>query len=85
ILDTQLQTQMSRFPQALKSDDGRITYVFQCISDAPSRCVALYYNGELQVTEGFMTDYNLFLTTIDRLFGDQDNREESEHKLLRLR
>jgi len=85
VFKAQLQAQTSRFPQALKSDEDRITYAFQCMSGAPSRYIALYYNGELQDTEGFMTNYNLFMTTIDRLFGDQDNREECEHKLLRLR
>lgn len=85
VFKANLQAQISRFPQALSTDQERITYAFQCMAGAPARYAALFLDGGLQDTEGILSSYTKFLETIDRLFGDQDNREESEHKLLRLR
>ncbi|KAF9079006.1 Retrotransposon Gag-like protein 3, partial [Mortierella sp. AD031] len=85
VFKAQLQAQMSKFPHAFTTDTDRITYAFQCMAGAPAQYFAMLYNGQLTDTQGIMSNYNLFLETTDRMFGDQHNREECEHKLARLR
>lgn len=85
VFKAQLQAQINKFPHALTTDVDRITYAFQCMAGAPARYFAMLFNGQLQDPQGIMQDYTLFLETTDRLFGDQHNREECEHKLNRLR
>jgi hypothetical protein len=80
-----LRAQRGRFPQALESDGDRITYAFQCMEGAPARYVSVFINQQLEDTEGFLTNYETFLKVIDRVFGDQQNTEEAEHSLNRLR
>ncbi|KAG0195330.1 Retrotransposon-derived protein peg10, partial [Mortierella sp. NVP41] len=85
VFKAQLQAQMSKFPHTFTTDTDRITYAFQCMTGSPAQYFAMLYNGQLSDTQGVMSNYNLFLETTDRMFGDQHNREECEHKLARLR
>lgn len=85
VFKAQLQAQMTKLPHAFPTDVDRITYAFQCMAGAPAQYFAMLYNGQLQDTQGVMTNYELFLETTDRMFGDQHNREECEHRLARLR
>lgn len=85
VFKAQLQAQINKIPHAFTTDVDRITYAFQCMSGAPAQYFAMLYNGQLPDTQGVMSNYELFLETTDRMFGDQNNREECEHKLARLR
>jgi hypothetical protein len=85
VFKAQLQAQINKLPHAFLTDVDRVTYAFQCMSGAPAQYFAMLYNGQLPDTQGIMSNYKLFLETTDRLFGDQHNREDCEHKLARLR
>lgn len=80
-----LHAQKGRFPHALESDVDRITYAFQSMEGAPARYVSVFVNEQLADTEGFLSNYDTFLKVIDRVFGDQQNTEQAEHDLNRLR
>jgi hypothetical protein len=80
-----LRTQQSRFYPALDSDVDKITYAFQCMEGPPARYISVFVNQQQEDTEGLLTNYDTFLRVIDRVFGDQQNTEEAEHSLNRLR
>lgn len=41
------------------------------MSEASAQYFAIIYNGQLPDTQGIMNNYELFLETVDRMFGDQ--------------
>jgi hypothetical protein len=80
-----LYSQQERFPAAFSTDADKIMYAFQCMEGAPSRYVSVYVNDPSSDSEGILTNYTKFLEVVGRVFGDQNNREDAEYKIQRLR
>lgn len=80
-----IQAQQIRYPNALCNDEALVAYAFQSLEGPPSRYVSMLMSKQIKDDQGVLLDYSRFLSTIDRLFGDQNNQEEIEHKLMRLR
>jgi hypothetical protein len=85
VFKAKLESQCQLFPQALATDEARVTYAFQSMDGPPSKYVAAYINHIALDTKGILRNYVLFLNEVDRLFGDQYSKTEIARKLMQLR
>jgi hypothetical protein len=80
-----LQTVFARFPDSLSSDHDKIQYALQSMDGTPFKYFAPYVNRDAEDVEGILEDYEKFLAVLEETHGDQNNLDEVESKLLRLR
>jgi predicted transcriptional regulator len=82
---SKLRTTFLRFSESFPTDEHKINYALQCLEGNPAIFFAPYVNGDTPDDDGYLSSYSSFLYALEEIYGDQNQIDEINHKLARLR
>ncbi|KAF9404654.1 hypothetical protein BGZ76_006873 [Entomortierella beljakovae] len=81
---TKLQTMFTRFLDALKTNHDQIQFVLQSMEGTPFKYFVLYINGDVVDDISILSEFEVFMQTIEELHKDQNDIDKIESKLNQL-
>lgn len=85
VFRAKMSTAIERFPESLHTEREKINYAVLSMDGIPSKFVAPYINGTVNDDDGILRSYDKFMDTLEELYGDQTQVEETSYRLQRLR
>jgi hypothetical protein len=82
---SQLKNAFNRYPEALRTDQAKISYAFASMEGPPAQYFAPMISGQAPDTEGYLLSYAAFVKALDNTFGNQLQVDEANYQLQRLR
>ncbi|KAF9993485.1 hypothetical protein BGZ80_008131, partial [Entomortierella chlamydospora] len=80
-----LHNAFARFPESLSTHHEKVHYALGSIDSPAFSYFSPLLSGEITDTEGILTNYDVFMEVLERLYGNKNKTHTIESKLSNLR